>query len=162
MSRNEELVLAVRYSRFIYLLGIVAQILVTLIVIGITTALLLYTALPAQWVLLSTSIIWVLFVLFPILYKYIHWFYSFVLVTKERLVIVNQVSIVHREVTEVSLENFARVAAETQFWNVFPFGILHFTMREENSEPVSLHYVPHAEDAAKKIADVVTTFQSNT
>lgn len=160
LAEGEEPIVTVRYSGFIYVLGIFFPLCITALLIAIGVILSMYTDFPPLWVWGSVSVIWIIFALMPILYKYLHWYYSFVLVTKERIVIVDQVSLVHRQVTELSLENFASVAAETQFWNIFPFGILHFTMREGNGKPLSLHYVPDVENIAKKISGVVTAFQS--
>ncbi len=58
----------------------------------------------------------------------------------------------------MSLENFASVVAETQFWNIFPFGMLRFHLKEGERETV-MKYIPHAQEVAEKIADVVASFQ---
>ena len=159
LSNGEELLFTVRYSRFIYVLGIIPQLFLTAVLIGIGVLFFLYEPLYAQWALLVLICVWTLFILLPIIYKYLHWFYSFVLITKERIVVVDQVSLVHRKETELSLENFAGVSSETQFWNIFPFGILHFTMREGNEQLAPLHYVTDVDKVAKEISDVVTSFQ---
>ena len=156
---GEELLMTIFYSRFIFTLAVLRQILFTLILIAIGVTLSLYTSWSPLYIGETLLVVWILFVFFPIVKRYIHWRYSFVQVTTAKIIVVDQSSIIHRDVTQISFENFASITSETQFWNLFPFGMLHFNLKEGGGEEFILRYIPHAQDLSEKIANVMTAFQ---
>jgi GNAT superfamily N-acetyltransferase len=51
-------------------------------------------------------------------------------VTNEEVVFVDQSSLFHIKIRQMNLDNVASVSAESQFWNIFPFGKIHFDLKE--------------------------------
>lgn len=129
-------------------------IIVILFVLGVSSV-----GLPLSWVAIAAGIPWFLFMFASLLKAYIDWRYDFILITTDKVIVVDQSSLFHQKVTPMNLENFASVSAETQFWNLFPFGILHFNLKEGAGNGVKLRYIPHVHDAASVISDAITTFQ---
>lgn len=115
--------------------------------------------LPAPIVFGVLAFVVLLLVPMPLLRSYIDWRYDFLLVTTDKVVFVDQSSLFHRKVTPMNLENFASASAETQFLNLFPFGVLVFNLKEGTGDVVRLRYIPNAADVAARISDVVTQFQ---
>jgi hypothetical protein len=111
---------------------------------------------------LSTGVavlLWV-FLVFPKLFRaFIDWKFDFVMITTDKVVIVDQSSIFKRRVTPVNLETLASIAAETQWANMFHFGILHLDLLEGAGVEYNLRFIKHAQEVASKIAGALTNFQ---
>ncbi len=72
----------------------------------------------------------------------------------------DQTSIFRHEITPLNLESVGGVSTGTQFWNIFPFGTLTVHLKEGfGNERITKRYVPHAEEVAAKISEVVTKYQ---
>ncbi len=117
------------------------------------------TGLPLLWLLIAAGTPWIFFIATSLLKAYLDWRYDFLLITTDKVIIVDQSSIFHQKVTPMNLENFASVTAETQFWNLFPFGILSFNLKEGVGNGVRLRYIPHVHEVVSVISDAITTFQ---
>ena len=91
--------------------------------------------------------------------SYLDWKYDFLVLTTDKVVIVDQSSIIRQRATPMNLENFASASSETQMLNLFPFGMLRLNLKEGTGENLCLMYVPDAENVAARIAEAVTYFQ---
>lgn len=155
---DEKEVLFIRYHGIIFVLalckwGIVSAVLIALAGGALTIGL------PWAWVSGVAAGLWLFFVFPPLLQALLDWRFDFTLVTTDKVVLFDQTSIFRQRVTPMSLENFATVSAETQWWNLFSFGILRFHAKEGLGQEITLKYIPHAEEVATKIAEAVTIFQ---
>ncbi|MBI2635786.1 hypothetical protein HYW84_00460 [Candidatus Peregrinibacteria bacterium] len=158
LSEEEREICTVFFHGFRFFLTVLRLTLWTFLIIGIAMGIGL-AGLPFSWVVIAASSVWLAFVSRPLLRAYLDWHYDFILITTDKVILVNQSSIFHQKVTPMNLENFASASAETQFWNLFPFGILHFNWKEGVGNGVNLRYIPHAHDIASCISDAITTFQ---
>jgi hypothetical protein len=158
-SPGEQLLLTVPYSRFSFFFSILKLALFTIVLLAIGIGSNFYANLPLAWISGAFFIVWTLFVPFQLLKKYIHWKFSFLQLTSSKVVIVDQSTVFSRNITQMNLETFVSVRDETQWANMFPFGSLHFNFKEGASEEVVMKFIPHAEEVAEKIADVVAEFQ---
>ncbi len=104
--------------------------------------------------IVSLFVVW-----YPLLKKYIDWKYDFIYVTTDKIVLVDQSSVIHQKISQMSLENFGTVSVATQFLNLFPFGALHMNLEEGGGQEVVLEYVPNVQQVADKISDAIVSFQ---
>ncbi len=104
--------------------------------------------------IISLVVVW-----YPLLKKYIDWRYDFIYVTTDKIVLVDQSSVIHQKISQMSLENFGTVSVKTQFLNLFPFGELHMNLEEGGGQEVVLEYVPDVQNVADKISDAIVSFQ---
>ncbi len=111
--------------------------------------------------LVETTVIllWLLVVFPKLLRSYIDWQYDFVVITTDKVVIVDQSSIFRQKVTPINLENVSGVSTETQFWNLFHFGTLHLDLTESAGAEHTLYFVKHAHDVAAAVTEALTNFQ---
>ncbi len=114
-------------------------------------------SLPA--VLVIFSVAWVIFVLFGLIEAYIDWKYDFIFLTTDKLIIVDQMSLFRKSITPISLENLGDVVAETQWLNLFRFGIIRFALKEGHGPPVILGFMPRADRLVGQISEQITLYQ---
>jgi hypothetical protein len=158
LSQEEREIRTVFFHGFRFYLAVARLTFWTFVIAGLSVGLGL-TGLPTLWGIVATGVIWFIFVFLPLLRAYLDWRYDFLLITTDKVIVVDQSSIFHQKITPMNLENFASVSAETQFWNLFPFGMLNFNLKEGTGSGVNLRYIPHAHDIASCVSDAITTFQ---
>ncbi len=102
---------------------------------------------------------WFFFVFFGLVEAYIDWKYDFIFLTTDKLVIVDQMSLFRKSTTPINLENLGDVVAQTQWLNLFNFGILHFALKEGSGPEIKLSFMPNADRLVAKIAEQITLYQ---
>lgn len=102
---------------------------------------------------------WLIFVFFGLIEAYIDWKYDFIFLTTDKLIIVDQMSLFRKSITPISLENLGDVVAETQWLNLFRFGIIRFALKEGHGPEVVLRFMPRAERLVGQIAEQITLYQ---
>lgn len=157
IGAGEKEMFSVKFHGFLFVMRLIGQMFVALLLVGIGIAAVLL-GLPWPWVTGVLLLVW-LWASFPhVLRGYIDWRYDTILVTDRKVVIINQSSIFHVEVRQMSLDNFASVNASTQFLNIFPFGMLCFDLKEGTGQRVCLKYVPNADRIASMLSGCVECF----
>jgi len=159
LSEGEQEVLLTYYHGLSFLFAILREIVLTvlLLVIGIVAG---YFGAPLMWVIGILFFLWLVFVLFNLIRAYIDWAYDFILVTTDKVIFVDQTSFFRQEITPLNLENVGGVSTQTQFWNIFPFGIVRLHLKEGlGGQHIAKKYVPRAQEVAAKISEMVTRYQ---
>lgn len=119
-----------------------------------------YLHAPMEYVVSMLAAMWFFFVFFTLLKAFIDWQFDFIILTTDRLILVDQTSVIKSKVTPIHHENIASVSSETQFWDIFQFGKIVINLKEgEGGSRHVLRYVPNAEEVAAKISDMVTQYQ---
>lgn len=158
LSEEEREICTVFFHGFRFFLTVLRLTFWTFLIAGIAMGI-GFAGMALSWVVLGACVVWLVSVSPPLLRAYLDWCYDFILITTDKVIVVDQSSLFHQKVTPMNLENFASASAETQFWNLFPFGILHFNLKEGVGNGVNLRYIPRAHDIASCISDTITTFQ---
>lgn len=114
---------------------------------------------PIPLTFLALLYIW--FVGFPAISAFVDFMYDHIIVTNSRIVIIDQASIFHRDIRKMDLENIASVRAKTQFMNIFPFGTLHFDLKEGVGKSLILKYIPHVDKVSSCISCCLRDSQVN-
>jgi uncharacterized membrane protein YdbT with pleckstrin-like domain len=104
-------------------------------------------------------LLWLLLVFPRFIRAYIDWQYDCVVITTDKVVIVDQSSIFRQKITPINLENVSGVSTETQFWNLFHLGTLHLDLNESAGAEHTLRYVKHAHEVAAAITEALTSWQ---
>lgn len=147
------------YHGLSFLFAILREMFLTVVLFGIGIAAWLMEW-PMGWTLVILALLWFGFVFFNVIKAYIDWQYDFILVTTDKVVLVDQTSVLHQEIKPIHIENIGGVSTETQFWGLFPFGCIRMHLKEgEGGTYIVKKYVPRAEEVAGKISDVVTRYQ---
>ncbi len=102
---------------------------------------------------------WFAFVFFGLIEAYINWKYDFIFLTTDKLVIVDQASLFRKFITPISLENLGDVMSQTQWLDLFNFGIIHLALKEGNGPEIKLSFMPHADKLVSKISSQITLYQ---
>ncbi len=159
LSEGETVVLMTYYHALSFFFASLREILFTIVIFAVGIAL-SFTGAPLLWVLGGLSAVWFFFIFFNILKAYIDWRYDFILVTTDKLVLVDQTSIIHQKVNPIHLENIGSIASETQYMNLFGFGKIVINLKEgEGGQAIVLDFVPNASEVAAKISKTVTYYQ---
>jgi len=104
--------------------------------------------------------VWVVFVFFNLLKASVDWFYDCIVVTHEKVILIDQTSVFKQEVNPIYVDNIGAISTETQFWNIFPFGTVKIHLKEGVSgNTLTLRYVPKAQEVASAISSVITAYQ---
>lgn len=158
LSADEHEILTVRYHVLLFLFRAGVQLIVTagIVALGIGGV---YVGLPPGGVFIALFLLWLFTSFKSVLQAFIDWQFDFLLVTNDKVVIVNQTTIIRQEVRQMHLENFASVTASTQFLNIFPFGMVCFDLKEGTGVKLCLRYIPDAENVAAIVSDTVEGFQ---
>jgi hypothetical protein len=158
LSAEEVEVKTVRYHWFPFLLSALKGLLVTLIIIAVAVGADMLS-LQLLWTVIIAAAVWIVFVFFPVMRAFIDWRYDCVIITSDKIIIIDQSSVFRQKVTPINLESFANASAETQFLNIFSFGKLNLDLKEGSAGMLSLPFIPDAQGVASTISDTITQFQ---
>lgn len=158
LSADEDIIIRVHIHGFVFFMKVLQSLFIGIpfIIIGYLTWL---SGVALSWVIPVVLLVWFLTIIWPLVTSFIDWHFDVVMVTTEKLVVINQSSIFHAEIRQMNLDNIATVNASTQMWNIFPFGILCFDLKEGTGTRFCLRYIPHAARISTIISDAVTLFQ---
>lgn len=152
-------VLVTRYHGLSFLFATLREMLITVLCFGVIV-LAWRLAWPMGVVLFLVAVVWFVFVFFAVVKAFLDWRFDMIIVTTDKIILVDQTSIFRQEVKPMHLENVGGISASTQFWNIFPFGQLTIHLKEGlGGDSLVLRYVPDAQRVAATISDVVTRFQ---
>lgn len=159
LSEGEEVVMLTYYHALSFLFSSLREMCITLLIFGVGIAAWYFNA-PMLWTVPILLLLWFVFVFFNILKAWIDWRFDFILVTTDKLVLVDQTSFIKQKINPIHLENIGSIASETQFWNLFGFGKIIVNLKEgEGGQAIVLTYVPNADQVAGKISQTVTYYQ---
>lgn len=108
---------------------------------------------------MTFAVLFAIFILPAVIHGYIDWKFDFMFLTTDKLIIVDQVSIFKKSITPINLENLGDVVAQTQWLNLFPFGIIHFALKEGQGPEIILKFIPEADKLVAKISQQITLYQ---
>lgn len=159
LCEGENEVLTTRYHGASFLFASIREFLFTMLLFGIGIAA-WYMSAPMGYTVAMLFVVWFIFVFVSLIKAYIDWCFDFIFVTTEKVILVDQTSIIRHKIKPINLENIGGVTAQTQFGDVFRFGIVEIHLKEgEGGETLILRYVPDAREVAAKISEVVTHYQ---
>lgn len=147
------------YHGLSFLFAIIREMFITVVLFSVA----IFSAMqdwPMFWILISVGVLWVILVFFNVMKAYIDWYFDFIFITTDKVVLVDQTSIFKQEIKPIHIENIGSVASETQYASLFGFGKLILNLKEgEGGHVIVKKYVPNVEEVAAKISDVVTRYQ---
>ena len=160
---TETIVTIIRFSVFQFIFSSLFLGLLTVLFIAAAVAVIFEGLSYEGQLLLALFIGWLILVPYPLFTRYIRWKHSFIVLLKHQIVVILQHSLFHRDISHITLDNFASVSVGSQFAHIFPFGILRFSLkdggRSAGNDDMSFRYVPQPRKAADLIADTVSEFQ---
>ena len=158
-SKDEDVIYMTYYHGLSFLFAIIREIIITIIVFAFAIMGVLFDW-PLLWLLAILFSLWFIFVFFNALKAYIDWSYDMIVITTDKVILIDQTSFLRQEIKPISLENIGSITTRTQFGNIFNFGQIVIDLKEgEGGKNIKLFYVPSAEEVAAKISDAVTRFQ---
>ncbi len=158
LSRDEEVILRVKFSGFLFVMRTLRTLVISSVFVAVGIGL-AYLQLPILWITVALLAVWFFVTFLPWITAYIDWRYDTLLVTTEEVVWVDQSSLFHVHIRQMNMDNIASVSAETQYLNLFPFGKLHFDLKEGTGKTLILGYIPHSQRVASIISDGIVRFQ---
>ncbi|MSR67991.1 hypothetical protein EXS65_04190 [Candidatus Peribacteria bacterium] len=158
LAHGEKEIFIVTPHIFSFLIHVIRDILYTVVLLAVIVVA-KQANMGGNATMIFFAITWFLFVFFPMIKAYIDWKYDFLLLTTDKLIIVEQTSLFRKSIMPISIENLGDVVAETQWLNLFRFGIIHFALKEGSAPEVVLRYMPNADKLVAKIAEQITLYQ---
>ncbi|MSR87039.1 hypothetical protein EXS70_02600 [Candidatus Peribacteria bacterium] len=158
LSPGEHIVLKARFHGFLFFVRALWATFLTIVIIAIGVGATM-SQIPASLSSPVLFIAWLYFVALSLLRSFIDWRYDELIVTNEKIIFVNQSSIIQQEIKQMNLENLASVKALTQYGGIFPFGKLHFDLKEGVGAGLKLRFIPNAQRACSQISDCIVQFQ---
>ena len=159
LCEGEDVLIMTRYHALSFFFSSLREMITTIVLFGIGIAAWYFNA-PMGITVLILFVVWLFVVFFSFMKALIDWRFDFIMVTTDRVILMDQTSIIRRKVNPINIENIGSVSAETQYWGVFPFGIVQINLKEgQGGKSIVLRYVPNAPIVASKIGEVVTTYQ---
>lgn len=159
LASGEQEIFTARQHAFSFATKVAWEILVTIVLIAATGVALWFDIVTFPVAVSILLILWVFLALKGIINGYIRWKFTTLLLTTDKLVIVDQVSLFRKSITPINLENMGDVVAQTQWLNLFNFGIIHFALKEGHGPEIVLPFMPHADRLVAKIAQQITLYQ---
>lgn len=157
---GECVVLLTHYHFLYFLFAILREIFLTVVFITITFALGASGLFPLTGLLLTVGMLWFMFVFLNVFKSYIDLKFDFIVVTTDKVIVVDQTSIFKQEVKPIHVENVGGISSFTQFGSIFNFGGITIHLKEGlGGDQITLRYVPKAQEVAARISDVVTRYQ---
>lgn len=102
---------------------------------------------------------WLFLVFFSLIEAFIDWKFDILLLTTDKLILVDQLSLFRKSITPITLENLGDVVSETQWLNLFNFGVIRITLKEGHGPEIVLRYIPAADKIVAEIARQMTLYQ---
>lgn len=158
ITASEQLLLSIHFSGFLFGARLIRSIVITLFLILVGAAG-VFGGLPWEMVTIVLFLAWLPAVGWRLLTAWIDWRYDVLLVTTDKIIVVDQSSIVRSSIQQMNIENIASVTAHTQYGDLFPFGRLCFDLKEGTGQRMVLPFVPRARAVASTIANIVMDFQ---
>lgn len=159
LYEGEEEVLTTHYHGASFLFASIREFFFTILLFGIGVAAWFMNA-PMGYTVTMLFVVWFMFVFISLVKAFIDWLFDFIFVTSEKVILVDQTSVIRHKIKPINLENIGGVTAQTQFGDVFRFGIVEINLKEgEGGKTIILRYVPDAREVASKISEVVTKYQ---
>ncbi len=159
LCEGESEVLTTHYHGASFLFASIREFFFTMFLFGIGVAAWFMNA-PMGYTVAMLFVVWFVFVFVSLIKAYIDWCFDFIFVTSEKVILVDQTSIIRHKIKPINLENIGGVTAQTQFGDIFRFGIVEIHLKEgEGGETIALRFVPDAREVAAKISEVVTHYQ---
>ena len=158
LSAEETEVKTVHYHWFPFFLSALRGLLITVAIVAVAIGADMLS-LQLLWTMIVGAAVWLVFVFFPLMRAFIDWRYDCIIVTSDKVIVIDQSSIFRQKVTPINLESFANASAETQFLNLFSFGMLLLDLKEGAEGMLTLRYIPDAQGVASMISDTITQFQ---
>lgn len=156
---EEDEILMTRYHGLSFLFASFRELFMTLLLFGVGV-LAWWLQAPMTYAVSLLFGIWLVFVFYNLLKAWIDWRFDFLLVTTDKVIVVDQTSIIRCKVKPIHIENIGSVTSETQFADIFNCGIVQIDLKEgEGGDTISLRYVPNAKEVSTKISDVVMRYQ---
>ncbi len=119
--------------------------------------------------LLSSFFLFVLFVLLVLVYfyqiikSYIAWRYNFLIITSDKIIIIDHHSFIHQDLTSIHLETITSSKFESQYFGLFRCGILHIHLQEREGQGstrvVTVPRIPAPDVVASAIEHAITLKQ---
>ena len=159
VPEEHALVRRVHHHWLIFFLKSLKSSLISMVFIAIAVAMWLFVGFPGLYAAGGVLLLLLLFVFFPLMRAFIDWKYDVLIVTKDKIVVVDQSSLFRREVREMNLENVAAISTETQYWNIFPFGKIVVDLKEGHGNRLILPFMPQADDISTAISDVLVQYE---
>jgi uncharacterized membrane protein YdbT with pleckstrin-like domain len=144
---------------FRFLTTIIREFVITVLIVVVAFFVYSTGMLEVGVVVLGAVLVWFVLVSYGLLQAYIDWKYDFIFLTTDKLIIVDQSSLFRKSLTPINLENLGDVVAETQWLNLFDFGMLHFALKEGQGPEIVLKYMPHADKLVAMISQQITLYQ---
>lgn len=135
------------------------EILITIVLVAGASLALTFGLLSPAATVAIIAVVWFVFAFFGIIEAFIDWKFDLLFLTTDKLVIVNQYSLFRKSITPINLENLGDVVAQTQWLNLFNFGMMHFALKEGHGPEIVLKYMPYADKLVAKIAEQITLYQ---
>jgi hypothetical protein len=157
-SANEREIFTVRRHVVLFVLRTVWYVVLTMILVGVTAYILVAGFLDPLILVPVFLLVWLVFVVVGWIRAFIDWQYDFIFLTNEKLVIVDQTTILRRSITSLSLDSIAQVNSHSQWLNVFGFGTLEIAQREGQTENFILPYLPDPDRLVTLISDQISSF----
>lgn len=91
---------------------------------------------------------------YQILKSYIAWRYNFLIVTSEKIIIINQRSFLHQDMNSIHLDNIRSSRFESQFFGIFRCGVVSIDLHElegGSTQMLTLPYIPAPDTVASAI-----------
>lgn len=159
LSRDEHEIMSAHFHWFKFFGSFMWTGFFTIIVIALGLWLPMQFGFSVGIVGTTLSLFWIIVVFPTLLRAYIDWKYDFIVITSDKVVIVDQSSIFRQKITPINLENVSGVSTETQFWNLFRFGALHLDLNESAGAEHTLYFIKHAHEVASAVTEALTNFQ---
>lgn len=159
LAHGEQEIFTVTPSVALFLIRIIWDVIVTIVLIALSVYAYRINMLDALLASVFFACTWFLFVFFSLVRAYIDWKYDLLFLTTDKLIIFDQMSLFRKSTTPISLENLGDVVAETQWLNLFNFGIIRFALKEGSGPEIVLKFMPDADTLVAKIAEQITLYQ---
>lgn len=156
---GESVVHFTHYHGLLFLFRAIKDVFFTIIIIALGV-LSLYFKMHVGWTFGILGIIWFLFVFKNLIKIYIDWRYDFIVITTDKVILVDQTFFFKQQIMPIHVENIGGISTFTQFWDIVPFGGMKLHLKEGlGGQDITIKYVPHLQVVAGKISDVVTRYQ---
>lgn len=162
LMEDEKAALVTHRHFFAFVTRIWWQTLVTVVVIAIN----IFIIVQGWWDLYLTGpflLTWFIAYAYFLMVAYIDWKFNFIIVTTQKVVLVEQKSFFHQQINPLNYEQISNTRVQSQFGGFFHCGIVYLNTKTPERGGMYMElpypYIPSPEDVAAVIEHGITIFR---
>ncbi|MBI5794558.1 hypothetical protein HZA87_05795 [Candidatus Uhrbacteria bacterium] len=160
MLQDEKEILVTNRHGIVFFVSLLKATAVTVAVWAVLVTAFIFAGTATLRLLIGVlAVVAAVYELYAILNAYIDWRYNILIITTEKIVIINQSYLFYQNVKPIHLNNVRSATCESQFFGIWRCGVLHINLQEmidNTTKEIVLPYIPQPDFVVSAIEQAIS------